>query len=154
MQSAFNVHKDDATFFALSILLLLGVPLILLLLAMKFSSFHKGFLLIFGIAYYLLAFFQREPMKKLLKRWCRKHAYACPYCKSPHTVELGLREYIADLPYYWYSCCDCVQESVFLYDKLVEPAVWKSPTREKRVLVERIPQPMQTPGMDDDLAGN
>jgi len=64
-----------------------------------------------------------EPMKK----WFVKRSYRCPYCKSRHTIVLGLDNYLGDCPYYFYKCNDCGQESIDVDGTLVQPVKWKKP---------------------------
>ena len=121
----FEFDKDDAQ---------IVVPLILLVLGLTLTPLPKTWLLAGAVVYYMLFFFipkTVEPLKKWLVRQYNKWAYKCPYCKSQHTVMLGLQEYLGDIPYNWSRCNDCGEESVFLDDRLVKPGAWKNLTNGK-----------------------
>ena len=96
LQSEFEFNTDDAK---------IAVPLVLLILGMAFTSAPKASLLAAAGVYYLLLFFLPilvvEPLKKWLEWLYRRRAHRCPHCRSPHTVELGLQEYLGDVPHYW-----------------------------------------------------
>jgi DNA-directed RNA polymerase subunit RPC12/RpoP len=114
-QGEFEFDKDDAK---------IVIPLILLLLGLTVTPLPKVWLLVGFAAYYLAYFFLQkitEPLKKWFERLHNRRAYMCPYCASRYTVMLGWQEYLGDVPYHWYRCNDCGEESVFVDDKLVEP---------------------------------
>jgi hypothetical protein len=114
--SEFEFDKDDAK---------IAVPLVLLLVALTVTPLPKVWLLAGFSAYYVVLFFVTEPLKKWLERLHRLRAYRCPFCKSLHTVELGLQQYLGDVPYYWFRCNDCGDESVCVDNRLVVPHKWK-----------------------------
>lgn len=123
LQAEFEFDKDDAR---------IAVPLVLLPLAMAFTPIPKLWLLVGASAYYLFLLFLLDPMKKLIENQCRIRRYRCPYCRSLHTVEIGLSEYLGDVPYYWYRCNDCGDQSVFVDNKLLIP----SPGRKRKLTTE------------------
>jgi DNA-directed RNA polymerase subunit RPC12/RpoP len=111
-QAEFEFDRDDAK---------IVIPLILLLLGLTVTPLPRHWLLAGFAAYYAVFLFLAEPLKKWIERQHRIRRYRCPYCKSLHTVELGLQEYLGDVPYYWYRCNDCGDESVFVDEKLIVP---------------------------------
>jgi hypothetical protein len=120
LQSEFEFDADDAK---------IAVPLVLLILGMAFTPAPKAWLLAGAGIYYMLLFFLPvvlvDPLKKWLGRLHRRRAYGCPHCKSIYTVELGLQEYLGDVPYLWYRCNDCGEESVFVDERLIVPGPGK-----------------------------
>lgn len=120
--SEFEFDKDDAK---------IAVPLVLLLVAVAVTPLPKVWLLAgFGV-YYAVLFFARlitEP----LQQWRKMRGFRCPYCKSLHTVELGLQEYLGDVPHYWFRCNECGKESVSVDNKLMVPHKWKLPSKDTR----------------------
>lgn len=119
VQSEFEFDRNDAE---------IAVPLVLLSLGLVFTPVPKTWLLAGAGVYYLLLFFLPiviEPLKKWIERLHRIRKYRCPYCRSLHTVELGLQEYLGDVPYYWFRCNDCGDESVFVDDRLIVPSPGK-----------------------------
>jgi DNA-directed RNA polymerase subunit RPC12/RpoP len=111
----FEFDRDDAV---------IVTPLILLLLSFA-TPLPKLWLLVGFAVYYAVLFFVGklfEPMKK----WFVKRSYRCSYCKSRHTIVLGLNDYLGDCPYYFYKCNDCGQESIDVDGTLVQPVKWKN----------------------------
>jgi DNA-directed RNA polymerase subunit RPC12/RpoP len=114
--------KDDAK---------IVIPLILLLLGVTITPLPKHWLLAGFAAYYAIFFFLHkliEPLKAWLKRLHNKRVYRCPHCMSRYTVMLGMQEYLGDIPYDWYRCNDCGEDSVFVDDRLIKPSHRKSLT--------------------------
>lgn len=111
----FEFDKDDVK---------IAIPLVLLLVALAVTPLPKVWLLAgFGV-YYVVFFFARL-ITDPLQQWRKLRGFRCPYCKSHHTVELGLQEYLGDVPYYWFRCNDCGRESVSVDNKLMVPHKWK-----------------------------
>ena len=101
LQSEFEFDKDDAK---------IAVPLALLALGMAFTPISKAWLLAGAGIYYLLLFYLNK-LTEPLKKWLKFRAFKCPYCRSTHTVFLGLQDYLGDIPHYWYRCNECGEES-------------------------------------------
>jgi DNA-directed RNA polymerase subunit RPC12/RpoP len=119
VQSEFEFDRDNAK---------IGVPLVLLALGLAFTPVPKTRLLAGAGVYYLLLFFLPivvEPLKKWIERLHTLRKCRCPYCRSLHTVTLGLQEYLGDVPYYWYRCNDCGEDSVCVDDRLIVPSPGK-----------------------------
>ena len=113
-QGEFEFDRDDAV---------IVIPIILLLLSFG-TPLPKVWLLIGFAAYYAVLFFGGklvQPFKKMYYKW----VYRCPYCESHHTIMLGWMNYLGDIPYHWYKCNDCGEDSVELDGKLVKPGNWK-----------------------------
>lgn len=113
-QGEFEFDRDDAV---------IVVPIILLLLSFATPLPRVWLLVGFG-TYYAVLFFA-EKLAQPFKKWFEMRGYRCPYCKSWHTVVLGLNNYLGDCPYYFYKCNDCGQESIEMHGSLVEPVKWK-----------------------------
>ena len=118
-QSEFEFDRDDAV---------IVIPIILLLLAFA-TPLPKVWLLVGAGVYYLFLLFLLDPLKKVIENQRRIRRYRCPHCRSLHTVEIGLSEYLGDVPYYWYRCNDCGEQSVFVDNKLLIP----SPGRKRKL---------------------
>jgi hypothetical protein len=89
LQAEFEFDKDDAK---------IAVPLVLVGLGMAFTPIPKVWQFIGAVAYYVFLFFLTEPLKKLVQYLSKRWAYRCPHCRSHHTVELGLQDYLAIFP--------------------------------------------------------
>ena len=114
-QGGFEFDRDDAA---------IVIPIILLLLS--FATPLPKIWLIAGVAaYYVLLLFGGKLVDPV-KKWLVRRSYRCPYCKSRHTVVLGLNDYLGNCPYYFHKCNDCGHESIDVGGTLVQPVKWKS----------------------------
>ena len=110
-QWEFEFDKDDAR---------VVIPLILLLLALTFISTHKGWLIAAAAVYYFSFFFLYKWLASL-KNWLEmKVTYRCPYCKSREVIFLGIENFRGDVPYDWYRCNTCREESVYANKRLIK----------------------------------
>lgn len=119
LQAEFEFDRDDAK---------IAIPLALLGLGLAFAPVPKGWQLSAAVVYYLLLFFLppvTTPLKKWVSEWYGLRKYRCPHCNSIHTVLLGLSEYLGDVPFYWYRCNDCGEQSVCVDEKLIVPVPGK-----------------------------
>lgn len=101
-QFEYDFDKEDAK---------IVVPIILLLIALSFTTFDRQILVLLTAFYYLLYFFLREAVSGI-KSLIPTPKLKCPKCKNRKIILQGYQGYKSDEQYAHYFCTDCGQTSI------------------------------------------
>lgn len=122
-QFEYDFDKEDAQ---------IVIPVLLLALGLAFTPLNKSWLWSGAVVYYALYFFLKPSISALHDLWLKFH-FRCPHCKSRAVVYRGMNNYHGDVPYDWYLCNHCGEDSIYLNisnKRLVKPGPGRGKVEE------------------------